>query len=273
LVLVIRWLIGSDWNPRRIFFTHPNRGHVQIQRAFFQSVIRYEQSASGILIDRQALQRPVKTSPPFLRRQAKRYLEETFAVKPLGFSSKVSAVIVQMLSQDRCSADGVAMVLGVDRRTLARRLEREGESYASLLQRARCERVQQIVAIGVSLTDMAELAGFQSLSSFSRWFRATYGCSPTQWRQSARQSFGNRDGRKLSDTGMADSCPTLICSDASIGGYPLNRGTREQEYEIQLDLKLRRENRQLKLEGEILSKAAAWFAQENAPNTKRSSGS
>lgn len=38
-------------------------------------------------------------------------------------------------------------------------------------------------------------------------------------------------------------------------------------------VKLRRENRQLKLEREILSKAAAWFAQENAPNTKRSSGS
>ena len=36
---------------------------------------------------------------------------------------------------------------------------------------------------------------------------------------------------------------------------------------------LRRENRQLKLEREILSKAAAWFAQETAPNTKRSSGS
>ena len=38
-------------------------------------------------------------------------------------------------------------------------------------------------------------------------------------------------------------------------------------------VRLRRENRQLKLEREILSKAAAWFAQESAPNTKRSSGS
>lgn len=37
--------------------------------------------------------------------------------------------------------------------------------------------------------------------------------------------------------------------------------------------KLRGENRQLKLEREILSKAAAWFAQENVPNSKRSSGS
>ena len=34
--------------------------------------------------------------------------------------------------------------------------------------------------------------------------------------------------------------------------------------------KLKRENRQLKLERDILSKAAAWFAQEVAPNTKPS---
>jgi transposase len=37
--------------------------------------------------------------------------------------------------------------------------------------------------------------------------------------------------------------------------------------------RLRKENRQLKLEREILAKAAAWIAQETVPNTKRSSNS
>lgn len=37
--------------------------------------------------------------------------------------------------------------------------------------------------------------------------------------------------------------------------------------------RLRHENRQLRIEREILSKAAAWFAQETVTNTKRSSGS
>ena len=37
--------------------------------------------------------------------------------------------------------------------------------------------------------------------------------------------------------------------------------------------RLRRENRQLKMDREILSKAAAWFAQERVPNAKRSSDS
>jgi transposase-like protein len=35
--------------------------------------------------------------------------------------------------------------------------------------------------------------------------------------------------------------------------------------------RLRRENRQLKVEREILSKAAAWFAQETVPSSKHSS--
>src|SRR5215475_15207422 len=37
--------------------------------------------------------------------------------------------------------------------------------------------------------------------------------------------------------------------------------------------RLRRENRQLLMEREILSKAAAWFAQETHPSSKRSSDS
>ena len=37
--------------------------------------------------------------------------------------------------------------------------------------------------------------------------------------------------------------------------------------------RLRRENKRLQTEREILSKAAAWFAQETVPNSKRSSDS
>jgi len=37
--------------------------------------------------------------------------------------------------------------------------------------------------------------------------------------------------------------------------------------------RLRAENKQLKLEREILSKAAAWFAQETVPGSKKSSNS
>ena len=38
-------------------------------------------------------------------------------------------------------------------------------------------------------------------------------------------------------------------------------------------VRLRRENKRLQIEREILAKAAAWFAQETVPNSKRSSDS
>lgn len=38
-------------------------------------------------------------------------------------------------------------------------------------------------------------------------------------------------------------------------------------------VRLRRENRRLRMEREILGKAAAWFAQETTPNSRRSTDS
>ena len=50
--------------------------------------------------------------------------------------------------------------------------------------------------------------------------------------------------------------------DAGHGEGGLTTAEREEL------VRLRRENRQLKMEREILSKAAAWFAQETVPNSK-----
>jgi transposase len=55
--------------------------------------------------------------------------------------------------------------------------------------------------------------------------------------------------------------------DAGRGDGGLTTSEREEL------ARLRRENKRLKLEREILSKAAAWFAQETAPNSKNSSNS
>src|SRR5579885_3498533 len=55
--------------------------------------------------------------------------------------------------------------------------------------------------------------------------------------------------------------------DAGRGDGGLTTAEREEL------VRLRRENKRLQMEKEILAKAAAWFAQETAPHSKRSSDS
>jgi AraC-like DNA-binding protein len=60
----------------------------------------------------------------------------------------------------------------MDRRTLHRRLVRQGTSFSELVQRERIELAQGYMDAGDrSLTEIAELLGFSCLSAFSRWKR------------------------------------------------------------------------------------------------------
>lgn len=82
-------------------------------------------------------------------------------------------------------------------------------------------------------------------------------------------------GRKPSQLAREFGCTSWTISrwlqqserDAGVGDGGLTTDERAQL------VRLQRENRQLKIEREILSKAAAWFAQETVPNSKHSSDS
>lgn len=85
----------------------------------------------------------------------------------------------------------------------------------------------------------------------------------------------HRAGRTLSELSREFGCSAWAISrwvkqadrDAGRGDGGLTTAERAEL------VQLRRDNKRLQLEREILSKAAAWFAQETVPNSKRSSNS
>ena len=71
----------------------------------------------------------------------------------------------------------------MDRRTLHRRLCAESSSFQRLLQEVRDELAARHVRDGSrSLTEVADLMGFASVSALSHWFRKRHGCAPSDWR-------------------------------------------------------------------------------------------
>jgi AraC-like DNA-binding protein len=189
LVQTIRWLVGSDWNPDAVCQEHSRPVHTSVQSNFLRCELRYNQVMGGVLLGRDALNLKVVTSTAVLRRHAKSLIEHTLAGSPDHFEEQVARVMIQRMRDSSCDADSLASSLGMNRRTLHRRLASKGLSYSSLLQQVRCETARRLIEVGtVPLTEVAEAIGFGSQSSFSRWFQTTFGCSASDWKRNSGAS-------------------------------------------------------------------------------------
>jgi AraC-like DNA-binding protein len=98
-------------------------------------------------------------------------------------AARVRELIEVLLPAGHCSIVQVARSLGVERRTVQRRLTDSGETFSSLLGAVRGELAERLVHNPRrSLTEIAEELGFSESSAFTRWFRGQFGCSPKEWR-------------------------------------------------------------------------------------------
>lgn len=92
------------------------------------------------------------------------------------------------------SAAAMAGLLHMSTRTLFRQLQRAGLSYQSLIDEARCEHAQRLLARHeLSVEQIADQLGFADTSNFSRTFRRWCGLTPRAWRLNAR-SPGDQAG-------------------------------------------------------------------------------
>jgi AraC-like DNA-binding protein len=77
--------------------------------------------------------------------------------------------------------------LGMHPRALQRHLDREGRTFAMLLNEVRRELALRYLASPThSVGSVAQMTGYATPSSFSRWFASEFGMSPAQWRAEER---------------------------------------------------------------------------------------
>lgn len=105
-------------------------------------------------------------------------------MEEVGFSyaTRIRQVIAAGLPRGEARASSVARHLGLNRRTLHAQLSRVGLNHSSLLQSVRCDLSTQYLSSNRSITEIAGLVGFESLSAFTRWFRSAFACTPSSWR-------------------------------------------------------------------------------------------
>jgi AraC-like DNA-binding protein len=78
----------------------------------------------------------------------------------------------------------VARAMYISKRTLARRLEREGNSYRQIREKLLAEMAaRHLQESGLSVEAVAALLGYNDAAAFHKAFRRWYGQSPGQFRR------------------------------------------------------------------------------------------
>lgn len=173
VVGLLRRFLGPQWAPEMVLFTHRKPARMALHVEIFGRAPVFGQDLNAIVMRSVDLDAEIPEADPGAAAQLTRYLEFVAGHRSADFAEKVKRMVCVLLPDGGARADHVARQLGMDRRTLHRRLARQGTSFSELVQRERSELAQAYIAAGDrSLTEIAGLLGFSCLSAFSRWRRS-----------------------------------------------------------------------------------------------------
>jgi len=183
LYRVLKLFLGPRWKPRSVCFTHSPPASTAMHLRVFGMPVLFNQEFDAIICPASDLEAPLPSHDPAMAQQIRRHLETLLAQSDSSMSETVKRLVLLLLPSGACSIERVAEHLGIDARTVQRRLASEGESYTAILDGMRANlAIRYIGNRGRPLSEVATLLGFSSLSTFSRWFGGYFGCSVSKWR-------------------------------------------------------------------------------------------
>lgn len=157
----------------------------QAYRRFFQAPVEFDAEVDGLDLPIEVLGRPVLPGNRELHELVRqRVAGSTLCSAVPDLAGEVRTIVRYLLPTGQCSIERVARCYGCDKRTLQRCLRRQGDTtYQALLDEVRFEMVTGYLRdTNISITQVADVAGYTDNSNFARAFRQHFGVSPRQWR-------------------------------------------------------------------------------------------
>lgn len=184
LMLIFRAILGPHWRPQAVHFTHPANSDLQVHRRLFGCPLHFDSDFNGLVCLKADIDSPNARADATMASYAQSFID---AMPSRGGASVVQDVrrsVYLLLPMGRASVEQVASGLGVNVRTLQRRLDEIDMNFSQVLNEVRCELAERyIIHTSHSMGRVAEQLGYSNLSSFTRWFNAQFACSPTQMRE------------------------------------------------------------------------------------------
>lgn len=178
-------LLGSHWKPERVLFLHEAPPDLQLHRRIFRCKLEFGSEYNGFICATADLDYPCSAANPALARYAEQLLQALPKAGDKSIESEVHEAIYLLMPMGRATVEQVAQSLAMNVRTLQRQLEERGLTFSDLVNTVRRELAIRYIESGQhSLGHVAELLGYSTQTSFTRWFKTEFGVAPTQWQKS-----------------------------------------------------------------------------------------
>jgi AraC-like DNA-binding protein len=180
---ILRTLCGSDWRPGEVLVPRAAPADQALYRHHFRAPVRFNQESATIVFPAGDLDLPIAGADPMMRAMLEEKIQQLICAQGAEFSDEIRRLLRTRLTSNRCSADDIADLLVMHRRTLSRHLKSSGMGYREITNEIRFEIARQLLQdTTVPLGEIAAALGYSEASAFTRAFRRWSGQTPTAWR-------------------------------------------------------------------------------------------
>ena len=180
VLLIFRAVLGPQWRPRAVHFTHAAPAELAVHRRLFGCAPQFAADFNGLTCVAADLDRPNPQADAEMARYARGFLDALPRRGVDALAQDVRRSIYLLLPLGRASAEQVASGLGLHVRTLQRRLGARGLAFADLLDEVRGELARRYIeGTTHSLGRIAGLLGYSNPSAFTRWYGQRHGRPPS----------------------------------------------------------------------------------------------
>lgn len=184
---VMKLLCGDDFSPLSVHFIHARLADEGAYRRVFRCEACFEQDWCGFHLPVSVATMPLSSADHQTWQMAQRYLDAQQAPNANTLAEDVTRLINTLLPTGHCSSGSIASHLSLHKRTLQRRLAREGVTYEQLLNDERIRMARQyLMEPNLGFSQITGLLGYSEQSAFNRACRDWFGLTPKDCRRQFR---------------------------------------------------------------------------------------
>lgn len=181
----INWLSwGFEKGVAGITFRHDAPGDLADYELVFGENIQFSHAENAIRFNPKAVDKVLPTSSPekltYIRGRLDIYMQSLSEKSDI--RERVSVAIREAIRDHRLSFSIVAGTVKLSERQLRNALTEEGVKYREIVEYVRRDICRAYMQDGRSLTDIAQILGYNDQSAFTRAFKKWYGVAPSEFK-------------------------------------------------------------------------------------------